>query len=249
MGRRPPQGFDWIRSGSTEALVREEMREALGPFLLGREAEVARCGERLPGGRGDAYRLRLVGGQDVVVRPYRRGGIVARFVKDVYWGPNRRPFEELATTVEARRRGAPVPEVVGAAVHRLFGGWYRGSLATRYLPDTETLLAFLIRTEDRGARSKAASSTGRAIRTLHDAGISHPDLNLNNCLVRARGEPQDVFIIDLDRCQARTLPLDPTMRRGALRRLERSARKLDPGGLFAGPEEIKALHEGYGSVG
>jgi len=66
---------------------------------------------------------------------------------------------------------------------------------------------------------------------LHDAGVVHPDLNLQNYLVRAPApssdppEP-DVWIIDLDRVSLR--PVTAADRRAALERICRSIRKLDP---------------------
>jgi hypothetical protein len=78
----------------------------------------------LCGGRGGAFAA-VVGGHEVVVRPYRRGGIPARLLRATYCGWHPRPFRELGYSETLRARGAPVVEVYGAAVRWVLPGCYR----------------------------------------------------------------------------------------------------------------------------
>src|SRR5437762_798036 len=120
--------------------------------------------------------------------------------------------------------GAPGPEVIAAAVH----GWgaYRSVVVTGELPGVRPVLAALRAAEPGEARAAVARAAADAVARLHRAGVVHPDLNLGNIVVDAtRGA-----IVDLDR--ARLVPggLSARLRERGLRRLERSARKLDPSG-------------------
>jgi hypothetical protein len=136
-----------------------------------------------------------------------------------------------------------VPEVLGASVDRLWNGSYRGALVTRHLPWTETLWERLKGTGDAEHRRRLSRSAGYAVRVLCEAGIYHPDLNLNNCIVREEDGTIEVFIVDFDRARVRKGALGGMLRRRTLRRLERSARKLDPERKVIGTDELKALRD------
>jgi 3-deoxy-D-manno-octulosonic acid kinase len=86
-----------------------------------------------------------------------------------------------------------------------------------------------------------AGAAGRAVARLHAAGVIHPDLNLGNILV---GDG-DASIVDLDRARIGRGPLVAWRRSRSLRRLERSARKLDPGGTLVGGDVRSRFHEAY----
>lgn len=238
----PPQ-FVRIRSGHRTALVHEAAGPSLRALLLTMPHGNPQGGVSLVGGRGGTYRIRLDDGEAVVLRFYRRGGLVAHLVRDTYWGWPPRPFVELAATAEAHRRGVPVPEVLGARVDRLWNGSYRGALVTRHLADTATLWERLKGTPDGEHRRRLFRGAGYAVRTLFEAGIYHPDLNLNNCLVREEDGIIEVFVVDFDRARVRKTALGSVLRRRTLRRVERSARKLDPERKVLGAEEMNALRD------
>jgi serine/threonine protein kinase len=65
-----------------------------------------------------------------------------------------------------------------------------------------------------------------AVRRLHDAGFIHPDLNLQNFLIRPTPPGVEALIIDLDR--VRPARVTSRTRRAAFERICRSIRKLDP---------------------
>jgi 3-deoxy-D-manno-octulosonic acid kinase len=249
MRLRVPPEFVWVRAGGRIVLVHSSVRRTLGRLLLTAPHAPPDGAVALPGGRGGTYRITLDGGDVVVLRLYRRGGFIGGLVRETYWGWPPRPFLELATTEEARRRGVPVPQVLGARIDRRGSGAYRGVLVTRHLPGTETLWALLNRRDDEEGRQALSRSAGRTVRALQDAGIYHPDLTLNNCLVRDEGGTFAAFVVDLDRARAMRGALGARLRQRMVRRLERSARKLDPEGKVVGADTLRVLREACRSGG
>jgi len=247
MRLRVPSDFVLMRSGRRTVLVHEAAKASIGTLLLTTPQGWAQCGVRLASGRGGTYRVTLDGGEVVVLRFYRHGGLLARFLRDTYWGWPPRPFVELAATAEAHRRGVPVPEVLGARIERLWNGSYRGALVTRHVAGTETLWELLKRTTDTERRRRLSRGAGYALRVLCDAGIYHPDLNLNNYIVREEEGDVKIFIVDFDRARVKRTALGATLRRRTLRRIERSARRLDPERRVVGTGELRALREACGS--
>ena len=238
-----PDTYVLARAGAVRAAIRRDLAAALGPWLLAPTLELPGAAEVVGSGRGSAWRLELPGGLRVVVRLYRRGGLVARVVRDTYLGPRPRPLHELAVTVEARRRGVPAPEVLGARVE---GGLvYRGALVTAEVPDARTLIDALRGAPGARERGALAGRAGGAVARLHDAGVYHADLNLTNLLVASKGV-HDVVVIDFDRARVAAGPLGARARRRNLARLARSLAKLDPDDALGGPELRRAFAAGYG---
>jgi 3-deoxy-D-manno-octulosonic acid kinase len=89
-----------------------------------------------------------------------------------------------------------VPEVVGASSTRAGLLWHRGRIATRLIPGSWTLPVFIgANRNDAALVADVLKRAGGAIRKMHEAGIDHADLNMNNILVDKKG----VYIIDFDR--------------------------------------------------
>ncbi len=177
-------------------------------------------GESMPvsGGRGSAWFINF-GGEQWVLRHYRRGGLVARVAADRYlWCGERRvrAFAEWRLLAILSARGLPVPRPVAARYQRS-GLWYRCDLITQRIPDSTPLSALLMV----AALGKDQwTAVGQAIARLHAAGVDHADLNAHNILVDGQGV---VSIIDFDRCRLRA-PGD--WRADNLNRLRRSLRKI-----------------------
>ncbi|TDR51825.1 3-deoxy-D-manno-octulosonic acid kinase [Halomonas ventosae] len=171
-------------------------------------------------------------GAQWVLRPYRRGGLIARLSDDRYlWtGLERtRAFRESRLTADLHARGLPVPRPVAARVTR-HGLTYDAALITERIPGARAL-ADLLQQDEAGAALLAR--VGTTIRRFHDAGLDHVDLNARNLLV----DPQDeVWLIDLDRCRLRP---EGAWQAGNLARLERSLVK------FGAPEAMVAIREAY----
>jgi 3-deoxy-D-manno-octulosonic acid kinase len=179
----------------------------------------------LLGGRGGVGAFQLGPDFVVVLRPYQRGGLVSRFNRTRYLGIRPRPFRELRASETLRAAGVPTPEVLAAAVLWDVPGCYRGAVATREVPGAINLWHYLqmAAPADRGPACVAAAAVTRR---MHDAGALHPDLNLQNYLVRRTASGLTAAVIDLDR--VRFGRLTARTRRAAFARICRSIRKLDP---------------------
>jgi 3-deoxy-D-manno-octulosonic acid kinase len=145
-------------------------------------------------GRGTVHFVRHAG-MGFVLRHYRRGGLIARISKDRYfWRGEQqtRSFSEWQLTYHLHRAGLPVPAPV-AARYRRDGASYTADLITERIPSSESL------TERLRARSLSILgwiAIGRCIRSFHDLGVCHADLNAHNILLTTDG---GVFLIDFDR--------------------------------------------------
>jgi 3-deoxy-D-manno-octulosonic acid kinase len=190
-------------------------------------------------GRGTTHYIKT-DGKRLVLRHYRRGGLIAHLSKDRYlWRDegSTRPFAEWQLTYRLHRAGLPVPAPVAARYQR-DGLTYRGDIITERL-STVGSLAECLRT---GALSVLTwISVGRCIRRFHDLGVCHADLNAHNVLLNEEGS---VYLIDFDRGQLRKPGL---WRDGNLVRLRRSLEKITyalPSERF-GEADWHGLLDGY----
>jgi 3-deoxy-D-manno-octulosonic acid kinase len=194
--------------------------------------------EPIEGGRGGTVRISTPRGA-VVLRPYRRGGAV-RWLGGTFFGFRQRPFREFWTLLAAWRCRLPVVEPVAAIVERGHGPWYRGWLVTIEVGDAQPLTRWM----RANPMATAVAPLAASLRAIHAAGLSHPDLNLGNLLVR---EGPSFLFLDFDRARLGGRPLARRRRRAALRRLRRSARKLDPEGAAFPDAALDRLESLYWS--
>ena len=145
-------------------------------------------------GRGTTHFVRN-GRQQFVLRHYRRGGLIARLLGDRYFWRNEqstRAFEEWQLLYHLHRAGLPVPAPI-AARYRRHGLVYTADLLTERLTDSISLADALLR---RGLPILGWITIGRCIRSFHDLGVCHPDLNAHNILLVG---DDAVYLIDFDR--------------------------------------------------
>lgn len=173
--------------------------------------------EPLPGakGRGGVGRLDL-GGLQLVVRPFRRGGALGSLLKDRYRSP-RRARAELAVLAALRHEGVPVAVPVAAVAQRR-GAFWRLRLCTEWLPEAEPAPAFLAHHPE--LRRQAAGAIGTVVRLAFTAGLRHPDLHPDNVLCCARSDKVRAVLIDLDRATLQA-PLGDSERDAMLVRMQR----------------------------
>jgi len=235
---RVPRGFTALARGARRALVRDDLVPVLGPWLLAGPLAAPPGATPVDGGRGGTFRL-AAGPSRAIVRLGRRGGVVAALVRERYAGLAPRPWRELAVTLGARERGAPVPEVLAACVH----GWlvYRSAVVTAEVADARTAIEALAAAPSPSARGAIAAVAAGAIARLHASGVEHADLNLTNVLIAEGG----AMIVDLDRARLRSARLGDAARRRNLRRLRRSAAKLDPSGALVDAAVMRVFHAAY----
>ncbi len=168
-------------------------------------------------GRAQALRLHLHG-TEAVLRHYRRGGLVARFNPDRYWGrrvASSRAMAEFSLLRWMVARGLPVPRPLAA--RRAGGAWrYRADILVEWLPNTRNLAQVL---DERPASAAEWAAIGRSIRRMHDEQVCHTDLNCHNLLLDSH---ESAWIVDFDKCSRRA---GTEWKQGNLERLLRSLRK------------------------
>lgn len=219
-----PPGYLFQPAGRLRLAVRDgapEVAELLRRWAA-RRLPPARA---LIGGRGGVGAFSLRADLSVVLRPYRRGGLVARVNATRYLGLRARPFAELCAAARLIACGVPTPEVLGAAVLWDAPGLYRGALVTREVWGAANLWHYL-QTQPPAARAPACAAAAATLRQLFAAEAVHADLNLQNFLIRRPPHGLEAWIIDLDRL--RFAPITPRLRRAAFERICRSMRRLDP---------------------
>ena len=168
------------------------------------------------GGRAAAWFV-TIEGRAAVLRHYRRGGLVARWVRETYFWrgeDSTRAFAEFDLMRKLWLAGSPVPRPLAAAVWRS-GLAYRAAILTERIADAVALAD----TQDPAVWHEA----GVVIAGMHRLGVWHADLNVYNVLV---GTGARAWLIDFDR--GRIGRLTASQRAANLARLLRSVRKVAP---------------------
>jgi 3-deoxy-D-manno-octulosonic acid kinase len=171
----------------------------------------------LPEGRGSSYFVEYDNHQ-MVLRHYRRGGLVARWLTDQYfWSglEQTRPWREWKLLAAMYDMGLPVPKPVAAQVQHQ-GWFYRGDILIERILDTQPLSRFL---QQNSLPQNQWQAIGQCIRRFHQHGIYHADLNAHNILLR----DQEIFLIDFDKAEQRPAG---KWQQANLQRLLRSLSKL-----------------------
>jgi 3-deoxy-D-manno-octulosonic acid kinase len=175
----------------------------------------------LAAGRGKTWAIDGPFGA-AVLRHYRRGGALARVLKDQYlWtGLERsRPLREFRLLASALEAGLPVPRPLAAQVV-WSGGFYSGDLIMSRIADASALS---MRLAQLGSWAELDwTALGHVLGRAHALGYQHADLNAHNILIDAAGR---YWLIDWDR-GVRRRPGEWQGR--VLQRLQRSLRKLYP---------------------
>jgi len=236
----PLEGFQKFELGRRVVYLRVDLA-ARAPAIvasLSTLGSVAGAGNRFGG-----FALKLEDGTELFARINRRGGLIRLILKDLYMGISARPVRELAVAAEARRRGIPVAEPIGAMVEWVAPIVYRGRFLTRALAGM-TLWEFLRTDDDAFVRAHVTEQARRALDTMHRRGLFHADLNLHNLFVTKARESFAVAILDLDKAQLFQGPVPARMRTRNFARLRQSVRKLDPDGRYLDSHALEMLTRG-----
>jgi 3-deoxy-D-manno-octulosonic acid kinase len=183
-------------------------------------------------GRGSSLFLQATPTEQWVLRPYRRGGMVAKLSEKRYlWtGAERsRVFRELRLTAALFEQGLPVPRPV-AGVVTCYGLTYEAALMTVRIDGARALADLLVNDL---ADEALLQRVGAMIKRFHQAGLDHVDLNARNILIDPHGKP---WLIDLDRCRLRS---PGKWQKENLARLQRSLMK------FESKHEYLTILKGY----
>ena len=144
--------------------------------------------------------LPLQGEKRMVFRQYSHGGLLRALTGNLYlFGA--RSFKELALTEEIRSCGIPTVPSIGAIHHRIFPPLYQAYFLSLQIPQAVDLIQYLQKIGAHPSRQVLAlkrnliRSLGLLIRSFHQAGFFHGDLQLKNILVAG----EQLFLIDFDR--------------------------------------------------
>lgn len=143
------------------------------------------------GGRNAAWFIEH-NGQAALLRHYKRGGLVAKLVRQYYvWlGAERtRSWAEFAVLLHLRHRSVAVPIPLAALWQRVFLG-YKAAIIVQRIPDALPIAHQLENTR--------AEAVAFAVKQMHDAGVWHADLNVFNILIDAQ---QKIHLIDFDKAK------------------------------------------------
>lgn len=130
------------------------------------------------------------------LRHYLRGGLIARFLNDNYFGlrlENTRAWREWHLLNKMRALNLPVPVPVAASVIKA-GFFYQADLITEYLDDTNTLSDVL---SSQIISKEQWFGLGQVIRQFHNEYVFHSDLNARNILIDKNDK---IYLIDFDQC-------------------------------------------------
>ena len=158
-------------------------------------------------------------GQEWVLRHYRRGGLVARYIEERYiWTglENTRAWKEWKLLAEMYEMGLPVPLPVAARVCKGTLS-YKADIITQRIPNA---LSLAQRLSGGSYDDRCWKVLGETIAQFHRAGIYHADLNAHNIMLDMSGK---VFLIDFDRGEQRS---PGGWQRANLERLHHSLCKL-----------------------
>lgn len=190
------------------------------------------------GGRGGAWFLQA-GENNLVLREYRRGGLVAKISSRAYLytcESEVRSFAEFRLLSRLVALGLPVPCPVAAWYRKLSPIQYRAAIIMEQLEEA-TPLAELFQELTRDEWSEL----GVTIRQFHDADVRHADLNCFNILARRGG----YFLIDFDKGSIRPPGSNSGWKKQNLSRLYRSLVKVSAGENASLDRGWQAFLDGY----
>jgi tRNA A-37 threonylcarbamoyl transferase component Bud32 len=189
-------------------------------------------------GRGALKIIAIPGeaNERIVIRHFHRGGMIHKLIPDLYFGTSR-PLKELWVGYRAKEKGVSTADIVAACQTKVFWKFYRGDLVTREIKPGKDLPTYLKELEQPLAKGKVLEKrsvikvVGELVRSMHDAGIFHGDLNLKNIILQTN-DPQNIkgYLIDFDKSFVRS-SLRENLRMRNLLRLNRSAEKFKNQGL------------------
>lgn len=194
--------------------------------LVGLGYGVESDGTRLPStmkGRGNLEEFHLPG-RVLVIRRFRRGGLVRLANKDRFLDPER-PFEEIRLSLALQQLGFQTPTIVAARSQRVGILGYRLEVVTERVDGAQSL-GRLLGLQRAGLElpvpfAELAACFGDLVRRMHAVGFVHSDLQPENFLWRP-GTEGALWILDLDRSRFEgTLPLAAKLRVQNLWRLWR----------------------------
>ncbi len=169
-------------------------------------------------GRGITYFIQY-NGIAMVLREYLRGGVIAKFVKRHFWFnglEHTRVYQEMALLDAMQQHGLNVPKPIGGLIQRC-GVVYRNQILLERISGAQDFHAHC---QHDFVDNVHWQALGAEIAKMHQMGVYHHDLNIENVLLDNAGK---VWLIDFDKCKF--MQPDPQWQIANLARLARSIRK------------------------
>ena len=215
---------DWQQNVLDRGL---SLAEGFSPALFHAEhyqSEAVKVGD---GGRNAAWFIPTSIGP-AVLRRYRRGGLVGKFIKSTYvfrGEDQTRSFQEFAIINYLNDAGLTVPKAL-AAFYQQKGRFCEMALITSLIAETKPLATICQQFIDNKLSPEQAKAytqiVAQRIRQMHDLDVYHADLNAFNIL--CTNEPIEAYLIDFDK--AERTKLSSNLRQQNLNRLKRSLKKV-----------------------
>lgn len=208
-----------IQSGDIATLVAHEYVDTFDPDWFDPACWQDDATPISSGGRGSAWFLEY-GEYAWVLRNYKRGGVVARLVSSnyLYCGEAKsRPFREFRVLNELYSSGFPVPKPIAAMLKRA-GFVYTAAIIIERIRNAPPMGDCL-----RHLDMKVWRAVGKTVRSFHDAGVYHADLNCFNIVLRG----ERVFLIDFDKALFYSGANNGSGAKWKVRNLERLKRSID----------------------
>lgn len=171
-------------------------------------------------GRGNTFFFDWAG-RSLVLRHYRRGGLVRHISTDkyIFMGIERtRALREFEVLCRLELLNLPASRPFACRIQR-HGFVYSASLVTYRLPGMTLAERLNLSVIDDAVWKLAGSAVAR----FHRAGLCHADLNAHNVII---DENDTVSLIDFDRARFRSLPREPATDGWALGNVQRLKRSL-----------------------
>jgi 3-deoxy-D-manno-octulosonic acid kinase len=205
--------FETVRFGSFRPLAEKQLQDLVRLFDL----PPPEAGSVL-GGRTSVVRHMLDGVGSVVIKYYRRGGLISRFNEMTYLRIGKtRSQREYEMLEQVRRVGVHAPRPVAYA-HRgvlLYHCW----LVTEEVQQHRTLAELSL--VDPKLAATLTDAVGVEINRLVEHQLHHVDLHPGNVLIDGH---QHVFLIDFDKTR-RSRSAPAALRRRYLKRWQRAVIK------------------------
>ncbi len=151
-------------------------------------------------GRGTTWFIKTEG-QEWVLRHYYRGGLIGKLINDsyLYQGMAKtRAAQEFNLLAQMQKLALPAPQAIAYQVIR-HGLFYRADLITQRIENAIDLVELLTQ---KSLDSALWEAIGKTIKSFHQHGIYHHDLNAHNILI---DDNKKVWLIDFDRGEQRTV--------------------------------------------
>jgi tRNA A-37 threonylcarbamoyl transferase component Bud32 len=190
--------WQWLTHKSLPPLNERELKLLVEKQLQMKDG--AHTSDEVRTSRGSFWVTMLPSGRKVIVRQYKRGGVIAQFITESFYycphinWPKLRSFSEFENTLYLKEKNFCVPMPLFAVTQKLSAWRYKAFIGYEYLEGSQNLLV-----ESRGLSFNRLNETFYAVGKLAcdmlDLGVMHSDLHLGNVLLHGT----KIYIIDFDK--------------------------------------------------